>query len=47
VVDDHVEMCLNDLREAIENFVSAEDPLKECRNLRGEYSGIERLECKE
>lgn len=47
VVDDHVEMCLNDLREAIEAFVSAEDPLKLCRNLRGEYSGIERLECKE
>ncbi len=47
MVDDHVEMCLNDLREAIDNFVSAEDPLKECRNLRGEFSGIERLECKE
>jgi hypothetical protein len=47
VVDDHVEMCLNDLRKAIDNFVSAEDPLKECRNLRGEFSGIERLECKE
>ena len=47
VVDDHVELCLNDLRKAIDAFVSAEDPLKECRNLRGEYSGIERLECKE
>ena len=47
VVDDHVEMCLNDLREAIETFVQAEDPLKLCRNLRGEYSGIERLDCKE
>ena len=41
VVDDHVEMCLNDLRSAIEEFVAAEDPLKLCRNLRGEYSGIE------
>ena len=47
VVDDHVEMCLNDLRAAIEQFVSGEDPLKICRNLRGEYSGIERLDCKE
>ncbi len=47
IVDDHVEMCLNDLREAIENFVSAPDPLNLCRNLRGEFSGIERYECKE
>ena len=47
VVDDHVEMCLNDLRAAIEVFVSSDDPLKLCRNLRGEYSGIERLDCKE
>lgn len=47
VVDDHVEMCLNDLREAIEEFVSAPDPLKLCRNLRGEFSGIERYECKD
>jgi len=47
VVDDHVEMCLNDLREAITDFIGSEDPLKMCRNLRGEFSGIERLECKE
>ena len=27
--------------------MSSDDPLKLCRNLRGEHSGIERLDCKE
>lgn len=39
VVDDHVEMCLKELEETIENFVNG-DPLKLCRNARGEFSGI-------
>lgn len=39
VVDDHVDMCLEELRETIENFVNG-DPLKLCRNARGEFSGL-------
>lgn len=46
VVDDHVEMCLEELRETIENFVNG-DPLKLCRNARGEFSGIQRIDCRE
>jgi hypothetical protein len=39
VVDDHVDMCLKELKETIENFILG-DPLKLCRNARGEFSGI-------
>ena len=39
VVDDHVDMCLSELKETIENFVNG-DPLKLCRNARGEFSGL-------
>lgn len=46
VVDDHVEMCLQELKETIETFVLG-DPLKLCRNARGEFSGIQRIDCKE
>jgi hypothetical protein len=46
VVDDHVEMCLQELRETIDNFVNG-DPLKLCRNARNEFSGIQRIECRE
>jgi len=44
VVDDHVDMCLEELRETIENFVNG-DPLKLCRNARGEFSGLQRIDC--
>ena len=46
VVDDHVDMCLEELRETIDNFVNG-DPLKLCRNARGEFSGLQRIECLE
>jgi hypothetical protein len=35
------------LKETIENFVLATDPLKLCRNARGEFSGIQRIDCRE
>ena len=44
VVDDHVDMCLAELRETIETFING-DPLKLCRNARGEFSGIQKIEC--
>lgn len=46
VVDDHVEMCLQELKETIETFIQG-DPLLLCRNARGEFSGIYRIDCKE
>ena len=46
-VDDHVEMCLAELKEDIERYVATDDPLKLCRNARGEFSGIQRIECKQ
>jgi hypothetical protein len=39
-------MCLAELRDTIETFING-DPLKLCRNARGEFSGIERIECPE
>lgn len=44
MVDDHVNLCLAELRETIETFIKG-DPLKLCRNLRGEFSGIQKIEC--
>lgn len=46
VVDDHVELCLAELRETIETFIKG-DPLKLCRNLRGEFSGIQKIDCED
>jgi hypothetical protein len=45
-VDDHVDLCLAELRETIETFIKG-DPLKLCRNLRGEFSGIQKIECED
>jgi hypothetical protein len=45
VVDDHVDMCFNELKETIEKFVIAEDPLKLCRNARNEFNGLQRIDC--
>lgn len=39
VVIDHIDMCLEELKETIETFILG-DPLKLCRNARGEFSGI-------
>ena len=39
VVDNHVEMCLDELKNTIEEFING-DPLKLCRNARGEFNGI-------
>ena len=39
-------MCLAELRETIETFIKG-DPLKLCRNLRGEFSGIQKIECED
>lgn len=46
IVDDHVEMCLEELALRINEFLKG-DPLKLCRNTRNEFSGIEKIECKE
>jgi len=46
VVDDHVDLCLAELRDTIYTFIKG-DALKLCRNLRGEFSGIQKIECNE
>ena len=40
VVEDHILMCLEELEYTIEAFVNGDNPLKLCRNARGEFSGI-------
>ena len=41
-----MDLCLAELRETIETFIKG-DPLKLCRNLRGEFSGIQKIECED
>ncbi|CDW73222.1 UNKNOWN [Stylonychia lemnae] len=44
IVTNHIEMCLDELRTRINEFLQGE-PLKMIRNIRGEFSGIEKFDC--
>lgn len=46
IVDDHIDMCLQEIRTRIYEFLDG-DALKLIRNIRGEFSGIEKIECNE
>lgn len=39
-------MCLDELKTRVEEFING-DALKLCRNVRNEFSGIEKIECNE
>jgi hypothetical protein len=44
IVDMHVEMCLDELKQTIDDFLNGE-PLKLVRNIRGEFSVFDPIEC--
>lgn len=44
IVDDHIDLCLGQLKDSINEFLKGE-PLKLIRNIRGQFSGIERIDC--
>ena len=44
IVNDHIDLCINQLTDAINDFLTGE-PLKLIRNIRGHFSGIERIDC--
>ena len=46
IVDEHIDLCHKQLKDAIDEFLSGE-PLKLVRNIRGHFSGIERIDCDE
>ena len=46
IVEKHIEMCKDELKTRIQEFLDG-DALKLCRNIRNEFSGIEKIECKE
>lgn len=44
LVQDHVSMCLDELKDTIHNFLNGE-PLKLIRNIRGEFNVFEKFDC--
>jgi len=44
IVQNHIDMCKDELRTRINEFLNGE-PLKMIRNIRGEFSGIEKIDC--
>jgi hypothetical protein len=46
IVDDHVDLCLDELKLRINEFLNG-NPLELIRNIREEFSGLQRIECNE
>lgn len=44
IVENHVDMCLNELRERIDEFLNG-NPLRLVRNIRNEFQIFEPIDC--